>query len=192
MILVHGWMGSPHGDWLPWLKDKLEKKGLAVLAPQLPEPAAPKIESWVSRIEAAVGLPDPETYFVGHSVGCQAIMRYLARTGGEIGGAVFVAPWFSLSAGALETKEDEAIAQPWLKTPIDFKKIRETTNNFTAIFSDNDPWVNLNENSEMVQKKLGAKIIIEQEKGHFSEMVGGVTELPVALQEIMKIIDNTQ
>ncbi|KKU91775.1 MAG: hypothetical protein UY23_C0001G0381 [Candidatus Jorgensenbacteria bacterium GW2011_GWA1_48_11] len=187
VFLIHGWMGSPHGDWLPWLKRELEKKGFDAFAPHMPEPAKPEIKSWISQIDGAVGLPDAETYFVGHSVGCQAVLRYLAATGGEIGGAVLIAPWFSLAAGALETAEDEAIAEPWLKTPIDFEKIREATGKFTAIFSDNDPWVDWQENSEIVKEKLGAKTVILHEQGHFSEMVGGVLELPVVLAEILKI-----
>jgi len=166
VFLIHGWMGSPHGDWLPWLKRELEKKGFDAFAPHMPEPAKPEIKSWISQIDGAVGLPDAETYFVGHSVGCQAVLRYLAATGGEIGGAVLIAPWFSLAAGALETAEDEAIAEPWLKTPIDFEKIREATGKFTAIFSDNDPWGCDDKAGKKLANNLDAKLIIKHD-GHF-------------------------
>lgn len=187
VVLVHGWLGSPHGDWFPWLTNELENKGFVVLAPMMPVPAAPEIKAWVARLDGAVGLPDRDTYFIGHSVGCQAIMRYLATLGGEIGGAIFVAPWFSLAPGAIEDDSDVAIAKPWLETPINFEKIKKTTDNFVAIFSDNDPWVVLPENSRIMAEKLGAKILVEHDRGHFSEAIGDGLDLPIVLREILKM-----
>lgn len=189
IIIIHGWMGSPHGDWFPWLGQELKKRNdFLILAPAMPDPPHPRIRPWVRTIRETVGSPDEETYFVGHSVGAQSILRYLETIDKKIGGAVLVAPWFSLMPGALETEEDKAVAESWLTTPIDFKKVRQTTGNFTAIFSDNDPWVDLKGNSAILKEKLGAKIVVMHEQGHFSEMVGGVTELPAVLDEILKII----
>jgi hypothetical protein len=106
VILVHGWDGSPEGGWFPWLKKEMENKGFKVLAPQLPKPEEPRISNWVPKIKEAVGEPDEQTYFVGHSMGCQAIARYLAALpeGTKVGGAVFVAGFFKSLTG-LEDEE---------------------------------------------------------------------------------------
>lgn len=182
-FIIHGWSGYPEEAWFPWLKSELEKEGFEVQVPAMPQPDEPTIEAWVPKVAEVVGEPDEQTYLVGHSVGCQAIMRYLAGLRGKrVGGCVFVAGWFMLDN--LETDEKK-IAAPWLKTPIDFPGMRQATDSITAIFSDNDPVVPLKQNIELFRKNLGQDITIitEHNKQHLSED-SGVTELPSALEAI--------
>jgi len=185
VFIIHGWGGSPKGCWIPWLKKELEKRNFRVEAPSMPDAEHPKIGSWVEHLSKIVKKADRQTFFVGHSIGCQTILRYLEKIKEKIGGAVFVAGWFSLNPESTPTKEDRQIARPWLETKIDFEKIRKRTDNFTAIFSDDDPCVPL-ENSKIFSQKLNAKIVIEKNKGHFDDDAG-VKELPVALEELLKI-----
>lgn len=126
-IIVHRWDGTPKSDWYPWLKMQLTKRGWEVIVPAMPNTSKPEIKAWVKRLQEVVGKPDVETFFIGHSIGCQTIMRYLATLPKEakVGGVIFVAGWFTLRG--LESKEMEAIAKPWLKTPIDFAKVKEKT-----------------------------------------------------------------
>ncbi len=79
VILVHRWEGTPRSDWYPWLKKELEKKGFTVIIPNMPNTSKPKINAWVSYLKKIVGTLDEETYFIGHSIGCQAIMRLLEK-----------------------------------------------------------------------------------------------------------------
>ncbi len=183
VFIIHGWEGYPEEGWYPWLKKELEKKSFEVFVPAMPNTDEPKIDEWVNFLTNLVGEPDENTYFVGHSIGCQAILRYLEKLNGKkIGGAVFVAGWFILSE--LETEEEKIIGKPWIETPIDFNKVKIATNNFVAIFSDDDPVVPFKKNEKIFSEKLNAKIIIERSKGHFSEG-DGVKELPVALDSIL-------
>ena len=185
VFIIHGWDGHPDEGWFPWLKEELERKGFEVQVPEMPETEDPKIETWVLYLAQLVGKPDENTYFVGHSIGCQAILRYLEYLpdGEKIGGAVFVAGWFTLES--LGTDEETETARPWLETPIDFEKIKNRTQNFTAIFSDNDPYVPA-ENQKMFKESLGAKITVEHKKGHFSGN-DKITELPSALEAVLEI-----
>lgn len=185
VFIIHMWDSKPSDGWYPWLKNELEIRGYQVQVPTMPEPAEPKIEAWVSHLIKAAGDVDENTFFIGHSVGCQTILRYIEAlpTGKKIGGAVFVAGWLKLAN--LETKEEKEIARPWLETPIDFDKIKQRAGKFFAIFSDNDQWVPLNNNNLFAQK-LGAGIIIEHNKGHFSED-DGATELPSALNSVLEL-----
>ncbi|MDP1706429.1 MAG: alpha/beta hydrolase [bacterium] len=184
VFIVHRWDGSPDSDWYPWLEAQLEDRGYRAKTIEMPNPEAPEIKAWLSALDEAVGQADENTYFVGHSVGCQAILRYLAilPVDQKIGGAVFVAGWFKLIG--LETDEEKEIAKPWLETPFDLEIARAAGGKMAAIFSDNDPFVPLS-NTDIFEKKLGAKIVIEKGAGHFND----IEELPLALGEILEIID---
>ncbi|KKR02536.1 MAG: hypothetical protein UT29_C0001G0016 [Candidatus Yanofskybacteria bacterium GW2011_GWA1_39_13] len=187
VFIIHGWEGFPEEGWFPWLKKDLESKGFEVVVPQMPDPIEPKIEQWVSFLSRLVGDVDEDTYFVCHSIGCQAVIRYLETLDNKkLGGVIFVAGWFALTG--LETQEDQDMAKPWLETPIDFNKVKSVTNNFVAIFSDNDPYVPPN-NQNVFRDKLGCKIIVENSKGHFSGPMDGMIELPIVLEELLKMAE---
>jgi len=185
VFIVHGWDGSPRGCWIPWLKKALEARGFLVEALFMPNPEQPEIKLWIDCLNNAVGKVDKNTYFVGHSIGCQTILRYVEHLSSEnrIGGIVCVAGFFRLPY--LETEEEKKIAKPWLETKIDFEKIKKHTNKIIAIFSDNDPDVDLGE-KELFEKYLEAETIIEHNKGHFSDDAG-VKKLKSALSSVLKI-----
>ena len=181
VFIIHGWDGRPDKGWLAWLNKELSSKGFKVYAPEMPDKENPEIKAWVSYLGKIVGDIDKDTYFVGHSIGCQAIMRYLESLPGntKIGGIFFVGGWFTLKN--LESEEEKEIANPWLNSPINFERIRQKTKKITALFSDDDPYVPL-ENSKMFKDKLGAKIILEKNKGHYIEKE--TKEIPIILEEI--------
>ncbi len=167
VFLIHGCSGSPDGGWFSWLKKVLAEKGYTVVAPLMPNPETPKIEEWVVRLAKVVSEPDKSTYFVGHSIGCQTIIRYLETIAPQkVGGVFFVAGWFNFKQ--MEGVEEEMVAQSWIKTSIDFAKVKMTTKNFFALFSTNDPWVPTTD-AELFQKNLGAEIFVIQNKKHFNE-----------------------
>lgn len=185
VFIIHRWAGSPSKDWLPWLKKELVKRGFKVQVPAMPDPETPKIKSWVAKLKKVVGKPDTGTYFVGHSIGCQTILRYISKLskGQKTGGAVFVGGWLTLKG--LETEKEKMVATPWLKTPINFSAIKRHGGKYIAIFSDNDYYVPF-KNRQLFRKKLGAKVITEHKKGHFTED-DKVKKLPGVLKSIIKI-----
>lgn len=186
VFIVHGWGGYPEEGWFPWLKEELEARGFEVQVPAMPHPITPTIVEWVSHLAKIVGTPDGQTYLVGHSIGCPTIIHYLASLseGSRAGGVVFVAPWFVLKN--LETREEKDIAAPWLTTPVDFEKVKKVTSRFTAIFSDDDPFVSYEDNAPLFRERLGAEIILEHAKGHINGEAG-VTELPEALDALLTL-----
>lgn len=184
VFIVHGWGGNPQEGWFPWIKGELENKGFVVEIPSMPDTENPKIETWIPYLAKNVGKIDENTFFVGHSIGCQTILRYLESLpkNDKVGGAVFVAGWFNLKD--LDS-EEKKIAKPWIKTLINFENIKQHASKFTAIFSTNDPYVPL-EDKNVFESKLGAKTIIEKDKGHFDEN-SGITQLPIALKSLLEI-----
>ena len=177
IFVLHGWEGTPSSNWFPWLKLKLEERGIKVEVPQLPNAESPKQRDWLLALDKLVGVADEETYFIGHSLGCITIMRYLEglKEGEEIGGAVFVAG-FTDDLGIEEISD-------FFTTSIDWNKINLHCKTFVAIASDNDQYVSL-KYSDILKEKLNAKVFIQPKMGHFN-----IPELHVALNELLKMIN---
>lgn len=169
IYIVHCWEGTKDDGWYPWLDNDLTNKGNKVFRFNMPNTSNPKIEEWVSFLEKQVKELDENTFFVGHSIGCQTILRYLERCEvAKIGGIILVAPWLDLLPEAVSDEDSLKTAEPWLTTPIDFDKIKKFTNNIVCIFSDNDYFVPINQR-EKFEKLLEAKTIIVHNKGHISK-----------------------
>ena len=188
VFIIHGWEGFPEEGWFPWLKKEMEAKGFEVKVPAMPNTNEPKIETWVPFLANLVGKPDEETYLVGHSIGCQTTLRYLdtLQDDEKIGGMVLVAGCIH-KLESMYGENEIAIAKPWLETPIDFENVKNHTKNIVAVFSDNDEFVSL-DNVGLFKEKLGAKTIVEHNRGHFSQETG-IKELPIVLEELLKMAE---
>jgi len=177
VFLIHGWEGRPDNHWFPYLSLELKANGFEVSAPQMPNATNPKVAEWIAFLREYVGTPDKNTYFVGHSLGCIAVARYLQSlpVGAKVGGCVFVAGF----SGRLNIPE---IAE-FYSLPFDPEKAKAHGAHFTMIFSDNDPYVPMEKSLEFA-RQLGAKTILERGKGHFTAH-DGVTALPSTLSSLL-------
>lgn len=179
-FLIHGWEGYPEEAWRPWLKKKLEGEGFEVYVPSMPDADNPKMGPWLECLREIVGTPDENCYFVGHSLGCITILRYLEtlKEGEKVGGAVLVAGFTS----TLGYEELES----FFTTPIGWEKIRAACPKFTAIHSDDDPDVSLHY-GDFFKEELGAEVVVEHNKGHFAGD-DNVTELPSAFSAVLGML----
>lgn len=177
VVIVHGLEANPHDNWFPWLKSKLEEEQYQVFIPAMPHSNRPKVSEWIEHLQMVVGVPDEETYFVGHSLGCLAIVLFLQtlQKNQKVGACIFVAGF----SGNIKNP----VTLPFHEHFLDIQEVRSHTDQFVCIFSKDDPRVPLNIASSFA-KQLGAKIVIEENKGHFRES-DGVRELPVVLNEIL-------
>ena len=180
VIIIHGWSGTPETNWLPWLKRELEKLGHEVLVPEMPDTDNPVIEKWLQKLTEIVGVPDKNTYFVGGSIGCQAILRYLETLNTGVGGAIFVAGWFNLEN--LESEDEEKISKPWIETPIDLEKVKLVLSKSILIISDNDPFGAFEENKEKFNNFVTKEIVLHN-AGHIDGL-----EYPEILAEVVALI----
>jgi hypothetical protein len=192
VFIIHGWDGYPEEAWFPWLKKELESRNFSVFVPQLPKPDEPRINNWVPKLKEVVGEPDEQTFFVGHSMGCQTIARYLETLPESkvVGGAVFVAGFFKRLTNLEDDDVVRSVADEWLTTPLNLKAVKAHLKKSVAIFSDDDPYVPI-DNKEDFSDILGSKIIVEHGKGHFSGSTG-ITELPVAFEAVLEIAGGEQ
>jgi len=187
IYIIHCWDGTKEDGWYPWLDKELSNKNNKVYRFNMPNTANPKIEEWVSFLDKQIETLDDKTYFIGHSIGCQTILRYLqTKDICKVGGILFVAPWLDLLDYAIEDKDSYNTAKPWLTIPIDFEKIKKFTNNISCIFSDNDYFVSLDQ-KDIFEELLNVKTIIVNNKGHISQD-DNVYELKEILEECKKMI----
>jgi methionine--tRNA ligase beta chain len=187
VFIVHGWGGKPEDGWRPWLKNELEKNGFMVQLLAMPNTDNPIINEWVGALISAVGKADKNTYLVGHSLGCQAILRYAEQLpkSESLGGVLLVAG-FIKSISNIKTPEQEIVIKPWRDTPIDFEKVKRVAGSIHAIFSEGDIWIPI-ENKQFFEEKIGAKTYLEDGKGerrHLSDK-DNVLTLPKALELIL-------
>ena len=186
VYIVHSRGTHPNDLWYPWVKSTLEKSGYVVNVPQMPDPDIPKKADWLSVLESHISEVDEDTYFIGHSVGCQAILRFLDRLppSHKSGGVVLVAGWVSVPNWEGRSKEQKAILDDWLNPTLDFSKVADRSKSFTAIFSDNDEFVP-KENWAVCEKELHAKLIVKHAAGHFERR--DLLELPEVVDAIVEM-----
>ncbi|MGI0141549.1 MAG: RBBP9/YdeN family alpha/beta hydrolase [Candidatus Micrarchaeales archaeon] len=184
IIVVHGWMGTPTTDWMPWIKKMLTGKGVKVIVPKMPDTEHPNIDAWLSHLSKTIGKPDSNTFLIGHSIGGNAILRYIQAlpVGQKIGGAIIVASWINRRKGRFASKARRQMMLPWFKEPIYWNKILKHTRNFIAVYSDNDPYVPRSA-AQLLQKRLGAKVVIAHYKWHFN-----MSKYPIILEGALAMI----
>jgi len=182
--IIHGWDGSPEEPMLQWIKKSLENKEFEVSVPKMPNPDKPKIKEWVDKLRDIIRKPDKNIILIGHSVGCQAVLRYLETINQQVEKVILIAPWMHLDKNTIKEEGEEVIeiAKPWMETSINWRKIKENCDDFVAIFSDNDPYVPLS-NVNMFKKNLDAKILILKNRGHFDPS-NNIDKLPELLEFI--------
>lgn len=187
IYMVHCWDGTKDDGWYYWLDKKISNENNKVIRFNMPNTENPKIEEWVSELDKQVDILDENTYFIGHSIGCQTILRYLENKNvDKIGGILFVAPWLDLLPEAIEDEDSYNTAYPWIHTDINFNKIKSITNNINCIFSDDDYFVSLSQ-KERFEELLNAKTIVISGKGHISSE-DGVNELTEIYEKALEMI----
>ncbi len=179
VILIHGWGGNPDIHWLPWVKNELELKGFSVSVPQMPNADFPNQQEWVEEITRAVGTPSKDTYFITHSLGAIAVLRYLETLSEpeKIGGVVTVCGFIE----QIGYKEPDQFFQ----TPVDYEKIKKVAGKIIAINSDDDSYVPMHQ-AEVIRDRLNAELIVLHNAGHINKE-SGFLELPLAVESLLKI-----
>jgi hypothetical protein len=168
LFIVPRWAGRPDTDFYSWLEGQVReaRQGItSVRTLDMPNPAQPTIEAWVGALSKAVGpTPEPSTLLMGHSVGCQTVIRYLATLppGRVIDGVLLVAAWWDVD------KPWESIV-PWIETPVDLARVRAAARRFVVLMSDNDPFTaDHARNRRLWEERLGAEVVLAPGARHFN------------------------
>lgn len=179
-IIVHGWGGSPSGHWLPWMQSTLQEAGWRAEVPAMPSPEHPQRDEWVRHISLAVGHPDRDTFLVGHSLGCIAILRYLETLaeGERIGGAVLVSGFFEPLGEGYEDIDH------FVRDPVDWEAVRNHCLSFRVIHGKDDDIVPLPFAERLA---MNVRVPLHVIPGKHLGKKEGILELPPILNAVLDI-----
>ncbi len=111
---------SSNRQFLPWLKTKLENRGVQAETPEMPVPYNPVYEDWKAEFEKY--KIDENTILVGHSCGGGFLVRWLGENKVKVGKVVLVEPWIDiekeLKTGMFDFEIDKDFPQRTEKTTI--------------------------------------------------------------------------
>lgn len=178
VFIVPRWAGAPHDDWYPWLSEQLHavaaEDGFDYQIHTLAMPAwdLPVIERAVSYLQEVLPAHklSSNVYLVGHSVGCLAILHYLATiakanpNAPQIGGVLCVAGWFSVDSPWQEVLN-------WMDAPIEYEAARRLIpqDKLIVLLSDDDPYTSgYQDNERLWVERLHSQVSILPGRQHFS------------------------
>jgi len=178
VVIVHGCPStsedlSYNKHWIPWIKEKLEEKGIKVYTPLIPEPWAPVYENWKKEFNKLNF--DEDSILIGHSCGCAFLVRWLGETKRKIEKLILVAPW--KIPGEESDKE-------FYTYPIDIT-IKDRVNKI-VMFTADDEELNGKKSLELFHKELGGEIIELKGRGHYTQGDMGTQEFSELLEEVLK------
>jgi serine hydrolase len=187
LILIPRVSGTPQSDWYPWLQRQLQTSAPdlfePVLAPAMPHPHEPIIEEWVGKVAAVAG-DDPKeiarTILVGHSIGCQAALRYLETLprGASVGGVLCVAGWWWVD-------QPWDTLRPWMDTPVNLTRVRTAMGKCVVLISDNDPFVaDTAANRHAWEERLNATVLVIPGAQHFNTV-----QQPAVLRTLIELCE---
>ncbi len=164
VFIIHGVEGYPEENWFPWLKRKLEKRGIKVIVPAFPTPEGQTLKNWLEVMKKYEKEIDG-SIVVGHSIGAVFLLSVLERHFVEA--AYFVAGFLKIPKSSRFYKGGRSFTEK----KFDFGKIMENCGKFTLFHSDNDPYVSL-ERAEELKEKLGAELNLVKGAGHLNSKAG--------------------
>ncbi len=182
VVVVPRWGARVQDDWYPWLLAELH--GSRTFAPvvigDMPDPDGPTIDGWSARVAELVGSDAgtlADTVLVGHSVGCRAVLHFLAGLPDSVRvrGTLCVAGWWSVD-------EPWESIRPWIEEPPDLARVRASCGQLRVLLSDNDPFTaDAAVNSRLWQERLGAAVEVVPAAAHFNR-----AQEPRVLAELLR------
>jgi uncharacterized protein len=157
-LILQSWFSTPKGNWYPWLKKELEKKGYQVSLPDLPT-IRTNLPNLQQMLTATIPLINSETVVIGHSLGNLVGLRLAEKRAYKK--LIQVAGW----------DFDDLVEEHKLfwKNKINHDVIRNNVNEIVCISSDNDPYVTAFQVEQMA-KRLNGKFILIKNGGHFGKV----------------------
>jgi len=176
-LILHGYTGRANKNFIPWLKEELEKKGYHVQSPQMPNTDNPTENEQVDYVVDNCQI-DKDTIVVGHSLGAIVAMKMIIKIKKPIQGLVLVA---AAMDPASQTSESRLFHRTF-NWDIDFNLLKKTAG-FRIVLSDIAENKRINY-LEKLANNLDAKLVVGlAAKEHFT-----AKEEPLILQTLLPSI----
>jgi len=179
IYVVHGYTANSQANWYPNLKCQLESENIAVHVFDMPNPHAPVEKEWLDFLERNITNFDDKSIFIGHSLGCVAILRFLEDKNTDNIESLFLVSGFV---------EDSPIPElsGFVKGEINYSKLLQTIKNRVVVSAVDDDIVPYSY-SRVLAKKLNAKFKLLETGKHFIDR-DGFTEFPYLIKLIQQTI----
>ena len=158
VLILHGWESNSREHWFLQAKQRLEKLGLQVSVPDMPNTLLPKSTEWVNVIEEF--HPDENSVLVGHSLGGTAVLRYLEKAEKHIALAILIAtPIRELGEGFWPVIN-------FLKPDFIWQRIKRSCEKIVVIDQTQDDAVPLQHGKDL-SEYVGGELIVIEGSNHF-------------------------
>jgi len=180
VVIVHGYSATPADHWFGSLAEAMERAGVAVQVPALPNPGAPNLERWTTAVGRAIGDPDEGTGIVTHSLGGVTTLRALDLLSGpwRLGALIAVAGFVSPLPRLPELDSFTAVRP-------DVERTATRTAHRSVLLSDNDTYVPAAHTAQL-GRALRAETIAVPGAGHILADEG-VTTLPQVAERLLAL-----
>lgn len=163
VVILHGTLGSPAGNWFPWLKEELEAQGHAVYVPTLPTPENQTKEGWCAALREQAPNFNENTILIGHSCGATFVLHVLETLAQPVAASVLV----SVVMDDIDNVEYDTLNHSFVHHDFDWPAICANMGRMTILHGENDPYVPLS-HPQNVAKKVGIEPIIIPNGGHLN------------------------
>ncbi len=167
--MLHGSHGTPYKNWYPYLKKIASKKGYVVNIPQMNFIESLDVEKTANKL-IEKDLINSETTIIAHSSGSRVALGILNNLPKKI-----VVQKTIMVAGFSNYNLHQALFRVIPKrfyvrlfnVKWDWEKVKSSCKKFIFIYSDDDPYVPI-EQVKILNEKLGGKLICILGAKHFS------------------------
>ncbi|MFD1885726.1 RBBP9/YdeN family alpha/beta hydrolase [Paenibacillus wenxiniae] len=183
IYIVHGYTAAPEHHWFPWLQKTLTTERITVEVLAMPDSMSPDPEAWLTYMNDHVEQPDQHTFFVGHSLGCITILKYLERldANARVGGVIMVSGF----GDPLSTLPE---LDRFVHQPVDYKKLITGISERIVIAAEDDAIVPI-VYSERFAQCLQAELHRMEKGGHFLDRDGYV-EFPLVRDLLLNMVES--
>lgn len=161
VTILHGYAMTPEKMWFPRLHSELERHGIGVAIPRLPDPFRPNYKKWMKAATPYARAWTPSTMVIAHSLGGVLALRLLERVAKKrIGGLVLVSPPYASTVNVRPLVE-------FFEKPIDWARVRDMSRGIVIIQAKDDPLVPPDHAARYSEALLAQQVLVAK-GGHFT------------------------
>ena len=168
-FLIPGSFGSPFVNWFPWLREKIENEGKEIYTPDFPTGVGfQNYENWkkLLRVYLEAGLIHENTTFVCHSIAPVFVCKFLIEHQVKVKKLLFVCGFNNYFG----INEEYNTVNGTMYTDA-LPKIKEYCSEIICFYTDNDPYVKMDAESEFA-RIVATKEIVVSGGGHLNRESG--------------------
>ena len=157
-LIVHGSFGSPFVNWVPWLRNELEKEGSVVYTPDFPTGVGyQNYDNWSRLLKTYVdaGIITENTIIYAHSIAPVFVCKFLVDNKIRVKRVVFVCG-FNNYLG-INDEYDTVNKSMYFDN---LEDVRNYCDDIVCYYSDNDPYVKYDAEKDFADKIASRQVCI--------------------------------